>query len=208
MLRLTFRRGIARVIIFAVVTAATACGPESVGKGAPPVQTASTPQGSGRRDTIRVKTATDTAPSDTTPPPSTAVPATVTPTTSTSSTAAAAATKTPLPTLPASLHRTSHDSVSYASAIRAGMRRSDAGEWPVRGPAPLAGAILPEHRIVAFYGNPFSKKMGVLGEYPVEEMLTRLDQEVARWREADPSTPVQPALHLIAVVAQGYPGKD
>src|SRR5262249_23048497 len=29
-----------------------------------------------------------------------------------------------------------------------------------------------------------------------------------RWREADPATTVQPALHLIAVVAQGAPGRD
>ena len=28
------------------------------------------------------------------------------------------------------------------------------------------------------------------------------------WQRADPSTPVQPALQLIAVVAQGAPGKD
>ena len=78
----------------------------------------------------------------------------------------------------------------------------------MKGPAPLPGALFPERRVVAFYGNPLSKKMGVLGEYPVDEMLTRLDQEVRRWQEADPATPVQPALHLIAVVAQGSPGRD
>ncbi|HEY7235392.1 MAG TPA: hypothetical protein VH539_14660 [Gemmatimonadaceae bacterium] len=88
------------------------------------------------------------------------------------------------------------------------MRRTDEGEWPVSGPAPLPGAILPARRIVAFYGNPLSKHMGVLGEYPVDDMLARLDREVKRWQDADPSTPVQPALHLIAVVAQGYPGRD
>jgi hypothetical protein len=78
--------------------------------------------------------------------------------------------------------------------------------WPVAGPAPLPGAILPAKRIVAYYGNPLSKRMGVLGEYEVDEMLRRLDGEVARWNKADPSTPVQPALHLIAVVAAGEPG--
>ena len=78
--------------------------------------------------------------------------------------------------------------------------------WPVAGPAPLPGSILPSRRIVAFYGNPLSKRMGVLGEYEVETMLAKLDGEVARWRKADPSTPVQPALHLIAVVAAGEPG--
>jgi hypothetical protein len=101
--------------------------------------------------------------------------------------------------------RNAHDSVSYLSAIRAGRRALPT--WPT-GPAPLAGALLPAKRIVAFYGNPLVKKMGVLGEYPVDEMLSKLDQEVAEWQKADPATPVQPALHLIAVVAQGAPGRD
>jgi hypothetical protein len=79
--------------------------------------------------------------------------------------------------------------------------------WPGNHPAPLPGSILPLKRIVAYYGNPLSKKMGALGEYPKDEMLRRLKSEVARWQAADPSTPVQPALHLIAVVAQGAPGK-
>ena len=78
--------------------------------------------------------------------------------------------------------------------------------WPVKGPAARAGAILPNKRIVAYYGNPLSKRMGVLGEYNKAEMLSRLDREVAAWSKADPSTPVQPALHLIAVVAAGEPG--
>lgn len=50
--------------------------------------------------------------------------------------------------------------------------------------------------------------MGVLGEYPTQEMLTRLDTEVKKWEAADPKTPVQPALHLIIVTAQGQPGKQ
>jgi hypothetical protein len=50
--------------------------------------------------------------------------------------------------------------------------------------------------------------MGILAEKPVDSMLARLDREVAAWTAADTTTPVQPALHLIAVVAQGTPGKD
>jgi hypothetical protein len=101
--------------------------------------------------------------------------------------------------------RNAHDSVSYQSAIRAGKKA--AATWPA-GPAPLPGSILPAKRIVAFYGNPLVKKMGILGEYPVDVMLAKLDTAVAIWQKADPSTPVQPALHLIAVVAQGAPGRD
>jgi len=80
--------------------------------------------------------------------------------------------------------------------------------WPVKSPDPLPGAILPAKRIVAFYGNPLSKRMGILGELPPNEMLAKLDREVAAWNAADPSTPVQPALHMIAVVASDDPGKS
>ena len=80
--------------------------------------------------------------------------------------------------------------------------------WPVKGPEALPGAILPAKRIIAYYGNPLSKRMGILGEVAPDDMLARLDREVARWEKADPSTPVQPALHLIAVVAQGSAGRD
>lgn len=80
--------------------------------------------------------------------------------------------------------------------------------WPVATPPLLPGSILPQKRIVAYYGNPLSKKMGALGEFPKEEMIQHLKGEVAKWQAADPATPVQPALHLIAVVAQGAPGKD
>jgi 2-hydroxychromene-2-carboxylate isomerase len=79
--------------------------------------------------------------------------------------------------------------------------------WPVKTPPTLPGSILPGKRIVAYYGNPLSKKMGALGEYPKDEMLRRLKGEVAKWEAADPSLPVQPALHLVAVTAQGEAGK-
>src|SRR6185312_7576428 len=101
--------------------------------------------------------------------------------------------------------RTKADSISLVAAIRTGLSTSG---WPVKTPALLAGSILPAKRIVAFYGNPLSKRMGILGEIPYDQMLTKLDSVVAAWRAADPTTPVQPALHLIVSVAQGTPGKD
>ena len=80
--------------------------------------------------------------------------------------------------------------------------------WPVKTVYPNAGAILPFKRIVAYYGNLYSTKMGVLGQYPEVEMLAKLEGEVKKWENADPSTPVVPALHYIAVVAQAGPGAD
>jgi hypothetical protein len=35
-----------------------------------------------------------------------------------------------------------------------------------------------------------------------------MDKQIKEWTDADPTTPVQPALQLIASVAQGDPGKD
>ncbi len=80
--------------------------------------------------------------------------------------------------------------------------------WPPKMPDPLPGAILPAKRIIAFYGNPLSQRMGILGEFAPDEMLRKLDAEVAAWNKLDPTHPVQPALHLIAVVAQAAPGRD
>ena len=80
--------------------------------------------------------------------------------------------------------------------------------WPVKTVYPNVDAILPFKRIVAYYGNFLSTKMGVLGQYPAEEMLTRLRAEVAKWEAADPTTPVMPAIDYIAVTAQGSAGAD
>jgi hypothetical protein len=85
----------------------------------------------------------------------------------------------------------------------------DASLWPVKtAPYPDAGALLPFNRIVAYYGNFYSTQMGVLGEYPPDQMMAMLASTTAAWRAADPSTPVIPALDYIAVTAQGSPGAD
>jgi hypothetical protein len=83
---------------------------------------------------------------------------------------------------------------------------TDSARWPVKTAEPLAGSLLPEHRIVAYYGNPRSSRMGILGQLPKEEMLQRLEQTAVEWAKADTARMVMPALHLIAVVAQGRPG--
>lgn len=80
--------------------------------------------------------------------------------------------------------------------------------WPVRAPYPLGGALLPFNRIIAYYGNFLSTRMGVLGEYPKAEMLAKLRATMAEWEAADPSTPVIPAIDYIAITAQAAPGKD
>jgi len=110
----------------------------------------------------------------------------------------------PLITVRVPAGRPKKDSLALVSAVRFG---NTAPGWPVK--APIApGSLLPARRIIAFYGNPLSKRMGILGELAVPQMLERLDQVIAQWKAADPDTPIQPALHLIAVVAQAGPGRD
>ncbi len=77
--------------------------------------------------------------------------------------------------------------------------------WPPKTAYPNAGALLPFNRIVAYYGNFYSKGMGVLGEYPQDVVIEKLKAAVAEWEAADPSTPVIPAIDYIAVTAQLSP---
>jgi hypothetical protein len=99
------------------------------------------------------------------------------------------------------------DTISYNHLVKYLSNGDTTGRWPVKHPYPNVGAILPFKRVVAYYGNLFSKRMGVLGEYPKDEMLAKLKKEVDKWNQADSVTPAIPALHYIAVTAQLEPGK-
>jgi hypothetical protein len=60
--------------------------------------------------------------------------------------------------------------------------------WPAKPNVyPNVGAVLPFKRIIAYYGNFYAKGMGVLGQYPEAEMLSKLKAEIANWNAADPS---------------------
>ncbi len=100
------------------------------------------------------------------------------------------------------------DTADYNSRLLALSNGDTTGRWPVKTPYPLDGAILPYHRIIAFYGNLYSKRMGILGQIPKDQMIAQLKDEVAKWQAADSTTIAIPALHYIAVTAQGDPGKN
>ncbi len=100
------------------------------------------------------------------------------------------------------------DTVDYNQRVEALSNGDASGRWPVKTVYPLAGAVLPYHRIVAFYGNLYSKRMGVLGELPKQQMLQKLQSEVSRWHQADASVITIPALHYIAITAQNTHGKN
>lgn len=101
---------------------------------------------------------------------------------------------------------TSFDTAAFNSKIKYMVNGDSSGRWPVNAPYPLPGAILPFKRVIAYYGNLYSTRMGILGELPKQQMFAKLKEEVAKWEKADPETPVQPALHYICVTAQESPG--
>ena len=80
--------------------------------------------------------------------------------------------------------------------------------WPKAAAYPQGGAILPFKRILAYYGNFYSRQMGILGEYEPDEVLRRLADTAAKWEASDPTTPIMPAIEYIAIVAQADGGKD
>jgi len=101
------------------------------------------------------------------------------------------------------------DTLAYQKKLIALSNGDTTGLWPNHLRSyPLDGAILPFKRIVAYYGNLYSKRMGVLGEYPPKELWRKLNIELKAWEKADSTTPVLPAIHYIAIVASGTPGKD
>ena len=97
-------------------------------------------------------------------------------------------------------------SLSYKEKMNHIINGDSSGKWKMDESEPLPGAILPYKRIIAFYGNLYSKNMGILGELPKQEVLDKLQKEVKTWEEADTFMQVQPALHYIAVTAQLLPG--
>ena len=100
------------------------------------------------------------------------------------------------------------DTTRYNNILLHLVHNKPSARWPVKAGYPLPGALLPYNRIVAFYGNLYSARMGILGELPGDDMLKQLAEETEKWKEADTTIPVVPALHYIAVTAQSQPGKD
>src|SRR5688572_3261499 len=53
------------------------------------------------------------------------------------------------------------DTARYNTLMLALANGDTTGKWPAKAPVPLAGAILPFNRIVAYYGNLYSTRMGI-----------------------------------------------
>jgi hypothetical protein len=67
-------------------------------------------------------------------------------------------------------------------------------------------SILPEFRVVAYYGAPQSRELGALGIGSPDGAVRRLERQAKPYDRA--SRPVLPALELITVIANADPGDD
>lgn len=73
---------------------------------------------------------------------------------------------------------------------------------------PGGGQVLfPGRLMIALYGHPTTSSLGVLGEQPLQETVTRA-REVAAQYDALTQAPVVPTFELITTVASSSPGQD
>lgn len=79
---------------------------------------------------------------------------------------------------------------------------------PTPTPIPPPRSILDTQQILAYYGNPYSVTMGILGEYQGDELVRRVKAQAAKYQELNPDQTVVAALHLVYAVAQAAPGAD
>ncbi len=70
---------------------------------------------------------------------------------------------------------------------------------------PNVGAVLPTHRVVAFYAIPGAEATGPAYQL-TSTMLSNLRAQAAAYQDLDPLHPVQPGIDLVASVPDGFPG--
>jgi hypothetical protein len=70
---------------------------------------------------------------------------------------------------------------------------------------PNQGAVLPTHRVVAFYAIPYAEPTGPAYE-PTDAMLAALKKQGAAYAQLDPAHPVQLGIDLVVSVPDAYPG--
>ena len=86
------------------------------------------------------------------------------------------------------------------------------GRRPRRRPEPKAELprggrrILPDFRVVAYYGAPQDPQLGALGIGSPAQAARKLERQAKGYERK--SRPVLPAMELIAVVAAAHPGED
>ena len=71
----------------------------------------------------------------------------------------------------------------------------------------ISESVLQHTLLVTWYGNPHSKRMGILGEYVGDELANGLRRQAEAYATLTDKH-VQPAYELVAIVAQNTAGRD
>ncbi len=72
---------------------------------------------------------------------------------------------------------------------------------------PAVGAILPTHRVIAFYAVPGAEPTGPAYQIS-DSMLAQLTQQGAAYQKLDPAHPVQLGIDLVVSVPDNFPGPN
>ena len=70
---------------------------------------------------------------------------------------------------------------------------------------PNVGAVLPNHRVIAFYAIPGAPATGPAYQL-TDDMLQQLRQQGAAYQQIDPAHPVELGIDLVVSVPDGFPG--
>jgi hypothetical protein len=70
-------------------------------------------------------------------------------------------------------------------------------------PAAIGG-----RRLVAFYGVPIGRGLGILGAHEVTTTLRLLRDTAEAYRQVDPCVEVVPVFHTVVTIADAHPGED
>jgi hypothetical protein len=70
-----------------------------------------------------------------------------------------------------------------------------AGRWPEE--ARASGGVVADAQVIAYYGHPFSRYMGILGESAIDVMAEQLKARAAEYDAINGEIGVAPAFHII-----------
>ncbi len=88
------------------------------------------------------------------------------------------------------------------------IKKHAAHGWPICIPIYKKQSLPPHNFIVAYYGTVEHAKMGIVGQYPQDEVVRRLNRQADEWKKELPDRTIIPAIQQIAVVAQNQPSND
>ncbi|MFL5758382.1 MAG: hypothetical protein ACJ789_01515 [Thermomicrobiales bacterium] len=79
---------------------------------------------------------------------------------------------------------------------------------PVPDVTETVGGLLPQYRLLSYYGFPDNALMGILGEYDKDTLLAKLQDQAAAYAAIDPDRPLKLAFEMMATVALANSGPD